>query len=81
MAMSIGGLKAKIISNLQAFLTDWFNPIDDHRLGYDFDYYVERFAEAIAKSVYDEITTNARATGQDSNSDTHSLDIEWVVLY
>lgn len=75
MAMSIGSLKSKIITQLTAFLSDWDNPPDDHRLGYDFEYYKQRFAEAMATAIYQEITQNAKAIGQDSNSDTHNLDI------
>lgn len=76
MPMSISSLQSKIIAQLQANLTDYFNPSDDHRLGYDYNYYFQRFALAIATAVYDEITTNARAVGTDSpHGDSHNLNI------
>lgn len=37
--------------------------------------WADKLADAIATGVYNEITTNARATGTDSNGDTHNLSI------
>ena len=78
MAMSVGGLKSRLVSNLTAGLNALYeNPADDHRLtGYTLADYIDRLAQAIATSVYNEIITNARAQGTDTpNGDTHDLNI------
>jgi hypothetical protein len=65
MALSKSGLKTRIITELetQGFVTTGTYP------------WTQKFAEALANAVVDEIHANAQATGLDSNSDTHDLAI------
>ncbi|NIQ92442.1 MAG: hypothetical protein GWN93_27055 [Deltaproteobacteria bacterium] len=76
MAMSVSGLKNRIISKVNVRIRPRFKPIpsDDHKLsGYDFDDYWDDVAAIIAESVHEEITINARCSGIDTpGGDAHS---------
>ena len=62
MALSKSGLKTRIISELNSLGFDTTNPFS----------FAEKLAEAIANSVVDEIQSNARCSGADSNGDSHN---------
>ena len=65
MALSKTQLKTRIITELES---QGFVTTGAYAWG-------QKFAEALANAVVDEIQTNAQATGFDSNSDTHDLAI------
>lgn len=61
MAMNKSGLKTRIVDKLSSL-----GFITTGSYGY-----ADELAEAIAWGVIDEITTNAKCSGVDSNGDTH----------
>ena len=72
MAMNASTLASIMKANLQAALTRYDNPPDDHTLsGYDFDTYLTDLCNAISQAIVSHITTAARCQGNDSAGDTH----------
>ena len=67
MALSKSGLKSRIITELQ---TIGFTTTGTYA-------WVQKFAEAIANAIVDEIQANAKAVGLDTpTGDSHDLDIQ-----
>ena len=62
MALSKAGLKSRIETELtaQSFVH-----------GGVYSLWLQRFATALANAIVDEITANARCSGNDSNGDSH----------
>lgn len=77
MTMSIGTLSSAMKSAIITAIAPWTTPSrDDHRLtGLTADAYWTAVTTAIATTVINHITSNAKATGTDSRGDTHTLDI------
>lgn len=70
MALSKSSLKSRILNELSSRGFNVNNPRKDS------EPWLDKFAEAIANAVVDEIQQNARAVGSDSNGDSHNLNIE-----
>ncbi|RUM27806.1 MAG: hypothetical protein DSY42_09370 [Aquifex sp.] len=69
MAMDKLSLKNRILNELSArgFGVSTTDPNGNN--------WLDKFAEAIASAIIDEIQQNARAVGTDSNGDSHNLNI------
>lgn len=65
MALSKASLKGKIITELTAL------GFDVGANGREGQLWIQRFAQAIANAVVDEIQQNARCAGSDSHGDSH----------
>lgn len=77
MAMNSGSLANELKAAIMAALAaDYANPADDENLtGYDFDTYMTKWTTAVATTIVNHITANAKATGTDSRGDSHDLSI------
>ena len=69
MALSKSSLKDRIISELEGL---GFSTSSNGR---DEGGWLPKFAQAVANAVIDEIQANARATGDDSDGDSHELNV------
>lgn len=69
MALNKASLKNRIITELQG------QGFGVGNLGKDGINWLDKFAQAIANAVIDEIQQNAVAVGSDSNGDSHNLRI------
>lgn len=65
MALSKSGLKGRIITELSA---QGFNVSEN---GKDGQLWIQKFAQAVANAVVDEIQANAQCSGVDSRGDAH----------